>query len=92
LFENYLNFSSKFNSKTIFGYSDIRIPKWDINAFSEDRHLLSAMVVVETKHGALLFTNFLNYPFALLQSTYKNRKSGVSFAEHAHGESELQIL
>lgn len=46
MFENYLNFSSKFNSKTIFGYSDIRIPKWDINAFSEDRHLLSAMVVV----------------------------------------------
>ena len=30
LYEHHLGFSSQFNSKTLFGYTDIRIPKWDI--------------------------------------------------------------
>lgn len=92
LFENYINFSSKFNSKTIFGYSDIRVPKWDIIAISEDRHLLSMMVVLETKHGAIGFTSFLSNPLQLMQSTYSNRRSGVSVLQHPHAESELQLL
>jgi len=30
LYENYFSFKSSFNSKTIFGSSDLRVPKWDI--------------------------------------------------------------
>ena len=92
LYENYLNFTSNFNSKTLFGYSDIRIPKWDINSFSKDRHLLSLVIVVETNHGSIYFTSFISNPFEQLQSAYSNRKSGMSIAEYKTGESELQIL
>lgn len=63
LYENYLNFTSNFNSKTLFGYSDIRIPKWDINNFSKDRHLLSLVIIVETNHGSIYFTSFISNPF-----------------------------
>lgn len=42
-----------FNSKTLFGYSDIRIPKWDILQILSDSHLLSLKIVVETKFGNL---------------------------------------
>jgi len=29
-YEKYIKFSSNFNSKTLFGYTDIRVPIWDI--------------------------------------------------------------
>jgi hypothetical protein len=61
-------------------------------AFSEDRHLLSMMVVVETKHGAISFTSFITNPLHLLRSTYSNRRSGVSLLHHPHADSELQLL
>lgn len=46
LYSNYLNFCSSFNSKTLFGFSDIRIPKWDISQFIKDKHVFSLMVVI----------------------------------------------
>ncbi len=68
------------------------MPKWDVVAFSEDRHLLSMMVVLETKHGAISFTSFITNPLQLLQATYSNRRSGVSVLQHPHAHSELQML
>jgi len=51
LYENYLCFFSSFNSKTLFGYSDIRIPKWDILQITEGKHLISLKITIQTNHG-----------------------------------------
>jgi hypothetical protein len=53
LYENYISFISRFNSKTLFGLSDIRIPKWNILNISLGKHLLADKVTVETTHGTL---------------------------------------
>ena len=70
IYENYLNFASNFNSKTIFGFTDLRIPKWDIKQISTGKHLLSLKIIVSTTHGDLEFTSFLNNPLDLLIDTY----------------------
>ena len=46
LYEHHLGFSSKFNSKTLFGYTDIRIPKWDIYKIIEGKNLLSVKITL----------------------------------------------
>jgi len=51
LYENYLCFFSSFNSKTLFGYSDIRIPKWDILQITEGKYLISLKITIQTNHG-----------------------------------------
>ena len=66
LYKSYIQFSSSFNSKTLFGYSDIRIPRWDVVHFAKDKHLLSLMLVIETTHGNLYFTSFLSSPIDIL--------------------------
>ena len=46
LFEHHLVFTSQFNSKTLFGYTDIRIPKWDIYQITPGKNLLSVKITV----------------------------------------------
>ena len=86
--ENYLSYTSTFNSKTLFGQSDIRIPKWNILQISVAKHLFSEKIVVETTHGNLEFTDFFSNPYALLVKTYETRKMGVStFHKNTEGDT-----
>jgi len=59
LYEHHLGFTSQFNSKTLFGYTDIRIPKWDIYQIIPGKNLLSVKITLETTHGNIDFTNFM---------------------------------
>ena len=45
-YKSYIQFASNFNSKTLFGYSDIRIPRWDVVHFGREKHLLSFLLVI----------------------------------------------
>lgn len=63
LYENYISFISSFNSKTLFGLSDIRIPKWNILRITLSKHLLSDKINVLTTHGEVEFTDFFNCPY-----------------------------
>ena len=93
LYKNYILFTSSFNSKTLFGYSDIRIPRWDVVHFAREKHLLSLMLVIETTHGNLEFTSFLSNPMDALNEIYDHRKSGVSMFQHgSRSEQELQAM
>jgi hypothetical protein len=46
VYENYISFTSSFNPKTLFGFSDIRVPKWNILQISLGKHLLADKIVV----------------------------------------------
>lgn len=59
LYEHHVGFSSQFNPKTLFGFTDIRIPKWDIYQIVLGKHLLSVKITLETTHGNIEFTNFM---------------------------------
>ena len=89
LYENYISFISSFNSKTLFGYSDIRIPKWNILNMSLGKHLLSEKVTIETTHGNIQFTDFFCSPYELLVNTYETKKSGMTVFHHKNANLHL---
>ena len=93
LYEKYIKFSSTFNSKTLFGYTDIRIPLWDIIEFIKEKHMLSFMMHIKTTHGSLYFTNFLTFPYErILQLYSETRQSGVNINNKSKTSKELRSL
>lgn len=96
LYENYFSFTSSFNPKTLFGYTDIRVPKWDVLQILNDTHLLNRKIVIETTHGNIEFTSFFDSPydcFDILVRLYETKKNGVStFHKNSLGDTEAAIL
>ena len=88
-----MSFTSTFNPKTLFGRTDIRIPKWNIHQISLGKHLLADKVIIETTHGNVEFTDFFNLPYNILVQTYETKKSGFStLHKNSEGDTEVVML
>lgn len=91
IYLHYFTFKSSFNSRTLFGNSDIKVPKWDIIEIVRGKHLLSLMVTIVTVHGKLEFTSFITDPIDKLMQLYDNRTT-AALLEQQKNCTELQRL
>lgn len=61
IYQMYFSFKSSLNPRTFFGFTDIRVPKWDIIEMVPGKHI-SLMMTVVTTHGNIEFTSFYTDP------------------------------